>query len=162
MAGVCVARLALETLDGDKVKPHVSTGRPRVGKDSLAPVDPGFFVVDPSSDGGPAVLRLAPHGVGVGVDPLPGRRAKVRHPVRAARAGLLDWHASTRGPAAVEVVDLGGETVLEVETPQGDDGTHEVSVPGGVGPVFVRARKLRGGGAPIPVDWTVRVRSARG
>ncbi len=70
-----------------------------------------------------------------------------------------DRRVDTSSPALVEVVDVRGETLLESEVPQKRDGLHEFVVPAGVGPVFVRPRKLVGG-RPRNVNWGVKARRA--
>ena len=82
LVGVCVARMVVEPLD-KPVKPHVLTGRPGVEHTPIAAANPGFFVLNPASDGGPVDVSLAVRGAGG--ERLQGRRAKVKHPLRYSR-----------------------------------------------------------------------------
>jgi len=156
LMGVCVAKVWIDRLD-EPVLARVSTGRPGVEQTAIAAASPGFFVLNPAGDNGPTTLRLAARGAGGGR--LLGRRAKAKHPLRFARELYQDRRVDTSSPAAVEVVDVKGKTVLEREIAKGRNGLYEFVVPGGVGPVFVRARKLIGG-RPRNVNWGVKARRA--
>jgi hypothetical protein len=156
LVGVCVARIMIDPLD-ERVSAGVSTGRPGVEHTPIAAANPGFFVVNPSGEGGPTSVRISARGAGG--EHLSGRRAKVKHPVRAARELYQDRRVETSSTAVVEVVDLQGTTLLETEVPEDEKGRHVFVVPGGSGPVFVRARKLLGG-QPRLVNWGVKTRRA--
>jgi hypothetical protein len=156
LMGVCVAKVWIDRLD-EPVSARVSTGRPGVEHTAIAAASPGFFALNPARDNGPTAVRLAARGAGGGR--LLGRRAKAKHPLRFVRERYQDRRVDTSAPAVVEVVDALGETVLETKVPQKRDGLHEFVVPAGVGPVFVRARKLVGG-RPRNVNWGVKARRA--
>ncbi len=156
LMGACVAKVWIDRLD-EPVPARVSTGRPGVEQTAIAAASPGFFALNPAGDDSATMVRLAARGTDGGR--LLGRRAKAKHPVRAARELYQDRRVETSSPAVVEVVDVKGETVLESKVPQNRDGLHEFVVPAGAGPVFVRARKLVGG-RPRNVNWGVKARRA--
>ena len=157
LVGVCVARMMVDPIESP-VKPHVLTGRPGVEHTPIAAANPGFFVLNPASDGGPVDVSLAVRSAGG--ERLQGRRAKVKHPLRYSRELVEDRKAGSPTPAVVEVVDLQGATVLDT-TVEESNGRHDFTVPAGAGPVFVRARKLIGSEA-TNVNWGVRVRRPKG
>jgi hypothetical protein len=157
LVGVCVARMMMDPLD-ERVKSHVLTGRPSVDHTPVVAANPGFFVVNPAADGGQVDLSIAVRGAGG--ERLQGRRAKVKHPVRYARELAQDRKAGSATPAAVEVVDLQGNTVLETTVPE-SGGRHDFTVPAGSGPVFVRARKVLDD-EPTNVNWGVRIKRKKG
>jgi hypothetical protein len=157
LVGVCVARMSVDPLD-ERVKAHVLTGRPGVEHTPIAAANPGFFVLNPAGDGGPIDLSIAVRGAGG--ERLRGRRAKVKHPVRYAREVAQDRKVVTSTPAEVEVVDLQGGAVLATTIPE-EGGRHSFRVPGGTGPVFVRARKIIDD-EPRSVNWGVRVKRKKG
>jgi hypothetical protein len=152
LLGVCVARMMIDPLE-DGVRSHVVTGRPGVEHTPIAAANPGFFVVNPAADGGPVDLELTVRGAGG--ERLLGRRAKVKHPLRYARELAEDRRAESATPAAIEVVDLQGATVLDTTVAE-SGGRHRFAIPGGTGPVFVRARKLIDD-QPTNVNWGVRI-----
>lgn len=156
LVGTCVARMMVDHLD-ERVHAHVSTGRPSVHRTQLAAANPGFFVLNPDHDGGAVRVQLTARGSEG--ERLLGRRAKAKHPVRFVRQQLEERNVANSAPAAVEVVDLRGSTVLATEV-AAQEGRYGFEVPAGVGPAFVRARKLIGG-SPKQVNWSVKVRPAR-
>ncbi len=157
LVGVCIARMMVDPLE-ERVKPHAITGRPGVEHTPIAAANPGFFVVNPAADAGPVDVTLAVRGAGG--ERLLGRRAKAKHPLRAARELARDRKVGSSSPATVEVVDLQGETVLDQTVPE-SDGRHQFTVPAGSGPVFVRARKLVDD-VPHNVNWGVKVKRRKG
>lgn len=157
LVGVCVARMHVDPLE-ERVKAHVITGRPGLEHTPIAAANPGFFVVNPAKDGGPVNLVIHPRGAGG--ERLLGRRAKVKHPLRAARELAADRRVESSGPAEIEVVDLQGETVLEQTVPE-SDGKHAFTIPAGTGPAYVRARKVVGD-EPRNVNWGVKVKRRKG
>jgi hypothetical protein len=157
LVGVCVARMMIDPLD-DRVRAHVVTGRPGVERTPIAAANPGFFVVNPSADGGQVDVSLAVRGAGG--ERLQGRRAKVKHPLRAARELAQDRKVESSSPAAVEVVDLQGDTVLDT-TVEESGGRYDFTIPAGAGPVFVRARKIVED-QPTSVNWGVRLKRQKG
>ena len=116
----------------------------------------------PGPDRAAAVLRLTPHGAGVGSTPA-GPPGQGPPPGRAPRgAGSSTAVLAAPRPRRVEVVDLDRRDRGGGRVAAGRGRQPRGVLPDGVGPVFVRARKLASAeAAPIPVDWTVRVRSAR-
>ena len=156
LMGTCVAKVWVDRLD-ERVSARVSTGRPGVEQTAIAAASPGFFALNPAGDNGATTVRLAARGAGGGR--LLGRRAKAKHPLRFARETYQDRRVDTSSPAVVEVVDVKGATVLESKVSQNRKGLYEFDVPAGVGPVFVRARKLVGG-RPRNVNWGVKARRA--
>jgi len=158
LVGICVARIMIDPIDERVPAGHADADQ-GVEQTPIAAANPGFFVVNPSGEGGPTSVRIAARGAGG--ERLLGRRAKVKHPVRATRDFYQDRRVETSAPAVVEVVDLEGNTLLEREVPEDENGRHVFAVPGGAGPVFVRARKLLGG-QPRHVNWGVKTRPASG
>ncbi len=157
LVGLCVARMMIDPVV-ERVPAHVITGRTGVEHTPIAAANPGFFVLNPAAEGGPVDLSIAVRGAGG--ERLQGRRAKVKNPVRFAREKAQDRKVDSSTPAEIEVVDLKGRTVLESTVPQ-SGGRHEFTVPGGTGPVFVRARKVVAG-EPRNVNWGVRVKRTKG
>ncbi len=153
LVGLCVARMMVDPLE-ERVRPHALTGRPGVEHTPIAAANPGFFVVNPDAEGAPVRVRLTARGAGG--ERLEGRRAKVKHPLRAARELAEDRKVGLSTPVQVEVVDVQGQPVLDTLVEE-SDGHHEFVLPAGAGPVFVRARKLVDG-EPTPVNWGVKVK----
>lgn len=151
LVGMAVGVLKVEPLESP-VRPFLSTGRPPMADHQVSPALPGGFVVNPS--GGPTHLRLWPS---VGADRrLLGRRAKVKHPVRAARQVAGDRRLGTAQRAVVDAVTMTGETLLQEQAVDvRDDGFHVV-LPEGSGPAYVRAR-LDVGGELLTPDWGLRI-----
>ena len=156
LVGMCVARVSFEPLE-KRVAAHVSTGRPSYDGAQISPANPGYFMLNPAADASPTEVSVTPRGAGG--ERLLGRRAKVKHPLRYARERAEDRRAEAPAPAVIEVVDLAGDQVLETTVDE-TGGRHRFTVPGDVGPVFVRARKLVGG-EPRSVNWGVRTGSTK-
>ncbi len=156
LVGLCVARMMVDPLE-ERVRPHALTGRPGVEHTPIAPANPGFFVVNPDAEGAPVRVRLTARGAGG--ERLEGRRAKVKHPLRAARELAEDRKVGVSAPVQVEAVDVQGRPVLETVVEE-SDGNYDVVLPGGSGPVFVRARKLIDE-RPTDVNWGVRTKRHR-
>lgn len=156
LTGVCVGRIVLEEA-GEPVPSHVSTGRPGMDGVDIGGRTPGYFVVNPSHDAAASRVEVVPHWADD--ERLLGKRAKVKHPMRAAAEWTADRRVSGLGPASVEVVDTEGNEVLSGPLKRSGRG-YAFDLPAGLGPVYVRVRKKVGAGEPRLINWYVDVKPA--
>lgn len=147
--GVAIARVHLR-LGAEPVKPRVAVGR-RDDQGALVLGQSGVFVVNPGEPDRPTRVEVAVRGVGG--DRLRGRRARVKHPGRAARELVQDRTVDRTHGIAMSVLDLDGAEVPGARV----DGS-VLDLPAGTGPVLVRLEKSTPAGAPSLVDWAVTVR----
>lgn len=147
--GLALISVTLEPSGSAAVPASVATGR-RSDQGGVVIGETGFFAVNPGSADAAYEVELKVRGLGG--DRLHGRRARAKHPARAAKEYLQDRRVDLIGGIRAEVRDLNGTPVEGCEVRN-----DRVHVPAGVGPVLVRPEKRNAAGEPMLVDWTVRV-----
>lgn len=159
LVGACVANVQVAPIPAEAVTPWASTGRPRRKKMQISPSRPGFFIVNAPAGDTPLTVRFTRRDVNA-PDLPPGRRAKVKAPVRTLTG--LSRRAAARAfehkSVEVEVVGTDGATLLTTTLEPTDDGRYNLTLPAGTTTAFVRARVRRSENKePREVDWLVRV-----
>lgn len=155
--GLCVVRLQVEPL-GRPVRPHISSGRPPEKGHAVVEGRGGGFVINPP-DATTTLVSMRPY-LGAEGTRLRGRRARVRHPVRAARQERDDRRAAAQDAARFDAVDLQGNVVLSHMQLKSQGGAFTVELPPGTGPVFARAVAAEGRRTTWKPGWKVRAVSS--
>lgn len=152
VTGICVESIQLEAA-GRPIPTHASTGRPKIAETQVIGRNPGYFVLNPGQ-GGAVRVRATPHWADD--ERLPGRRAKVKHPVRFAREWSADRRVSGLGGATVSVVDSAGTEVLR-ESMHRQGSAYSFELPAFEQPCYVQLHKRVGGGSPRLINWYLEV-----